>query len=339
MNGGSLVSVNHTAHVPDYLSLLFCGLALSGLGTGVSAQISPGPEVLRLTLLGTGNPRPTIDRFGPSTLIEAGSHRLLIDAGRGATIRLAQLGVSSADIDAVLLTHLHSDHVVGLPDLWLTGWIFNRRTGLVLVGPEGVRSMADALTHAYAFDIHTRRDLDEHLSPNGVLLPAREIEEGTAYETSDGLLISAFLVDHGPTRPALGYRVDFHGRSAVLSGDTRPSQNLVRRSRGVDVLVHEVISVEAEHRLSLMGNPAATERVIERHTTVPQAADIFQAVRPRLAVYSHIVPSPVTEQELTAETRIRYDGPLAVGYDLMQITIGEHIEVVDKRPAARTVDH
>ena len=176
---------------------------------GAQTSEAPTSEPFRITLLGTGNPRPTIERFGPSVLVEAGRHKILIDAGRGATIRLSQLGISSGAIEAVLLTHLHSDHVVGLPDLWLSGWIFNRRTPLALVGPQGVRSMATYLTRAFAFDIHARRDLDEHLPADGIRLSPREIREGTAYRTTEGLVISSFLVDHGPVRPALGYRVEF----------------------------------------------------------------------------------------------------------------------------------
>jgi ribonuclease Z len=302
---------------------------------GAQTSEAPTSEPFRITLLGTGNPRPTIERFGPSVLVEAGRHKILIDAGRGATIRLSQLGISSGAIEAVLLTHLHSDHVVGLPDLWLSGWIFNRRTPLALVGPQGVRSMATYLTRAFAFDIHARRDLDEHLPADGIRLSPREIREGTAYRTTEGLVISSFLVDHGPVRPALGYRVEFQGRAAVLSGDTRPSQNLVRHARGADVLIHEVVAVEVERAQALVNDPVVVERVIARHTTVAQAAEIFAAVRPRLAVYSHIVPSPSGEADLVPETRERYDGPLAVGHDLMQIVIGERIEVVDRRVPPR----
>lgn len=296
------------------------------------AAAAPGMRPFRVTLLGTGNPRPTIDRFGPSILVEAGGHKILIDAGRGATIRLSQLGISSGAVEAVFLTHLHSDHVVGLPDLWLTGWIFNRTAPLTLVGPRGVRSMAADLAKAFAFDIHTRRDLDERLSSEGIRLPAREVAEGIAYQTRDGLLVAAFPVDHGPVRPALGYRVEFGGHTVVFSGDTRPSPSLIRHARGADVLVHEVLSVEVERRETLVADPAAVERIIAHHTTVPQAAEIFAAIGPRLAVYSHIVPSPTREDDLVPETRARYDGPLAVGHDLMQIIVGEQIEIVDRRP-------
>lgn len=297
-----------------------------------SVRIVAGAEPdLRVTLLGTGNPRPSITRFGPCTLVEAGTHKVLIDAGRGATIRLSQLGLLPAAIEAVLLTHLHSDHVVGLPDLWLTGWIFDRTQPLEVVGPSGVRTLAEHLSQAFSFDIHTRRDVDEHLPAEGVRLVTREVSEGEALRTADGLVVSAFVVDHGPVRPALGYRVEFRGRVVVLSGDTRPSENLVRKARGADVLIHEVISVGAEQKLTLLAQPSGIDRVVARHTTTSQAGDIFAATRPRLAVFSHIVPSPVPEEDLMRETRARYSGPLAVGYDLMQIAIGEKIEIVDMR--------
>lgn len=297
---------------------------------GASGNAQDASKALVVTLLGTGNPRPSIERFGPSFLLEAGGRRILIDAGRGATIRLSEIGVSSADVEAVLLTHLHSDHVVGLPDVWLTGWLFGRSVPLVVVGPKGLQSLVQGLEQAFAFDVHMRRDEDEHLSPNGVRFLDREVEEGEAYRTPEGLVLTAFAVDHGLVHPALGYRADFAGHSVVFSGDTRPSENLIRHARGADVLIHEVISEKLEREGSL--TPGITEQVMARHTTIEQAAAIFSEARPRLAVYAHIVPSTAGEADLVPLTREHYKGALQVGYDLMQIVIGSTLRVVDRRP-------
>src|SRR5262249_43938999 len=169
-----------------------------------------------VTLLGTGNPRPTLERFGPSTLVEASNGMpLLVDAGRGATERLWQVGGAELlrSVDTVLLTHLHSDHVVGLPDLWLTGWLFGRKAALRVIGPHGTAQLVEGLKKAYEFDVTTRRDRDERLPAAGAELVAEETEGGPVL-AAEGLMVLAFLVDHGPVAPALGYRVDFGGRSA-----------------------------------------------------------------------------------------------------------------------------
>jgi ribonuclease Z len=291
------------------------------------------PAPFRLTLLGTGNPRPSIERFGPSILVEARGRRILVDAGRGASIRLLQARgrEALAGIDIVLFTHLHSDHVVGFPDLWLTGWIFGRAAPLVIYGPPGTAAMMANLERAFEFDIRTRRDLDERFPAAGVALRAEDVEPGVVVD-EDGLRITAFAVDHAPVAPAYGYRIDCGGRSAVFSGDTRVSETLIERARGTDVLVHEVVSPEAERRLAQVRDPAAIERIIAHHTTAEEAGRLFARVRPRLAVYSHIVPSPATDRELIAPTRRAYKGQLEVGRDLMTITIGERIEVGTARP-------
>ena len=129
--------------------------------SAAQAPSSPPSDAIVITLLGTGNPRPTLERFGPAILVEAGQEKILIDAGRGSTIRLFECGSARllSGITAVLLTHLHSDHVVGLPDVWLTGWIFGRTSALEIYGPAGTTALAGGLQQAYAFDVRTRRDV------------------------------------------------------------------------------------------------------------------------------------------------------------------------------------
>src|SRR5262249_42066692 len=150
-----------------------------------------------------------------------------------------------------------------------------------------------------------------------------------------GVTIRAFAVDHGPVRPAFGYRIDFDGRSAVFSGDTRASEEVVRQAEGVDLLVHEVASPEVERRRAAMIDPKAIERVLAHHTTPEECGRLFAKAPPRLAVYSHIVPSPASADDLIEPTRRFYDGPLEVGHDLMTITIGDRIEVGTRAGDAR----
>ena len=279
---------------------------------------------LKVTLLGTGSPQPKMDRFGASILVEAGKEKLLFDCGRGATQRIEQRKVSFAEVDALFLTHLHSDHVVGIPDLWLTGWVQGRRVPLRVWGPAGTKEMMSHLEQAYQFDIHIRRDVVEKLPSPGVVLLAKDIEEGVIYQ-SGGIKVTAFVVDHGPVKPALGYRIDFAGHSVVLSGDTRYSENLIRFSQGTDVLIHEVIDPDAFGLKNPSFSSERVQRVVALHTTPEQAGTVFARVKPKLAVYSHIVPGDTTD--LILLTRKTYSGPLEVGEDLMSIEIGEKVTV------------
>jgi ribonuclease Z len=278
----------------------------------------------KVTLLGTGNPRPVMSRFGPSILVEAGKEKLVFDCGRGASQRLDQLKIPFSEITALFLTHLHSDHTVGIPDLWLTGWVMGRTTPLAVWGPEGTKAMMQHLQEAYVFDIHIRRDVDTKLPGAGAEIVAQDIEEGVVYNSA-GVKVTAFLVDHGEIKPAFGYRVDYGGHSVTLSGDTRPSENLIKFAHGTDVLIHEVIDPEAFAETVSTDTLEQRKKIIEHHTTPEQAGIVFTRVKPKLAVYSHIVPPDVPG--VIPHTRKTYAGPLEVGEDLMSIEIGDKIEV------------
>jgi ribonuclease Z len=270
-----------------------------------------------------------MNRFGPSILVEAGGQTFLFDAGRGALQRLNQVKIRWQDVVGVFLTHLHSDHVVGFPDLWLTGWLVGsgRNIPLEVWGPRGTKRMMSHLEQAYEYDIRIRL-YDDRASPDGVVILATDISEGVVYEKA-GVKITAFEVDHTPIKPAFGYRIDFAGRSVVLSGDTRVSDNLIRHAQGVDVLVHEVASPETFQRA---GTPVErANSVVAHHATPEQAGEVFSRTKPKLAVYSHMVLPTATENDLIPLTRKTYTGPLEVGEDLMTIEVGEKIEV--RRPA------
>ena len=301
-------------------------------GVAQAQAVSPSPSAtvpsdsLKVVLLGTGlGPLVNLQQYGTSTLVEAGKQRFLFDCGRGATLRLAQAGVPIGSITRVFLTHLHSDHVVQLPDLLLTGWAGGRRAApLAVWGPVGTRAMMDHLQQAFAFDIHMRRDVDEHLPGAGITVVSHEVTKDGVVFTGGGVTVTAFLVDHGPVRPAFGYRIEYRGRSVVLSGDTRVSENLVRHAQRADVLVHEVIDPEALRARPDHPAPAIVDAIIAHHTTPQQAGEVFRRVAPRLAVYSH---APNTERVL-AQTRTAYAGPLQGAEDLLTILIGPGIGVL-----------
>lgn len=277
----------------------------------------------RVILLGSGaGPRIDLRQFGPGILIEAGGERFLFDCGRGVTLRMAQAGISHGSISRLFLTHLHSDHVIQIPDLLLTGWVGGGRTiPLEVWGPEGTSDMMEHLQQAFAFDIHMRRDVDEKAPADGIKVLSHDISEGVVYD-KPGIRVTAFLVDHGPVKPAFGYRIDYRGHSVVLSGDTRVSENLVRFAQGADVLVHEVLDAETI-KAWFPNNPKIVESILSKHTTPEQAGELFTRIKPRLAVYSH---APNAERVIT-ETRKTYSGPLEGAEDLLTIDIGKEIKV------------
>jgi ribonuclease Z len=304
-------------------ALLALSLLVGAVFTPQAAQTNVPARTIRVTLLGTGGgPLVNLEQYGAATLVEAGGLRLLFDCGRGATFRLAQAGIPIASVSRVFLTHLHSDHVVQLPDLFLTGWVgaAGRKGPLEVWGPQGTADMMTALEKAFAFDIHVRRDVDEKFSAEGIKARAHEVTEGVVLDEA-GVKVTAFLVDHAPVAPAFGYRVDYAGRSVVLSGDTRPSENLVKFAAGADVLIHEAVDPVTMRARAV--DVAVTENIIAHHTTGEQAGAIFARVKPRLAVYSH---APATDA-LIAQTRRTYTGPLEGAEDLLTIDIGDQVAV------------
>ncbi len=294
----------------------------------ISEQVNGGvPKEIRVTLLGTASgPRVHAGMAGISTLIEAGGEHFLIDAGRGFMQRLVQAGFPMNAVTKLFLTHLHSDHVVDVPDLMLTPWSAQpeRKVPLEVWGPDGTRDMMRHLQAAFAFDIRMRRDVDESFSPDGIRAVVHDIREGRVYERN-GITVTAFLVAHGLVKPAYGYRVDYAGRSVAVSGDTGPSDNLVAFCKGVDVLIHEAIDLDVLRQV--VSNQERVEAIVARHTTPEQAAGIFSRVSPRLAVFSHTPGTPA----IVEQTKRSYSGRVEMGTDLMVIDIGDDVRV---RPAA-----
>lgn len=288
------------------------------------AHIPPNKDEMRVTLLGTGSPVPSEQRFGMSTLVQAGGYNLVFDAGRGAVIRLTQAGIPLGNVEGVFLTHYHSDHVNGLSDMWMTGYIpaFGGRQGdFNVYGPIGVVTLVEGLKIAHADDIRVRV-ADGELKKETTNIVAHEFpEEGGVVFNQNGVVVTAFKVEHdhhGAIRPALGYRVDYAGRSVVISGDTIPTANILKYGKGVDLLIHEVAEFQDTH---------AVPQVYAHHTNPREAGEIFNQTKPKLAVYSHIVNGVsskimgIPDEVLIQRTKVNYQGPLVVGRDLMSFLL------------------
>ena len=278
---------------------------------------------LKVTILGSGGGPPVnLQRFGPSILVEtSGGDKLLFDCGRGFAERLTEYGVSLGAVDKLFLTHLHSDHILSVPDLLLIGWFEGRKTPLRVWGPVGTKNMMDSMVKAFEFDIRARADFDDRLPKEGIRSSSTEIQEGVIFQ-ENGVKVTAFLVDHGPVKPAFGYRVDYAGHSVAMSGDTRFSENLIKHAQGVDLLIHESAPANPPNPKQTEREREQQEKIKNLHTPAEQTAEVFNRVKPRLAVYAH-----GGDPAVLAEARKTYSGQLEIGEDLMTIEIGDQIGV------------
>jgi ribonuclease Z len=308
------------------------GLLFATNSGAIAQSVQPTTPDFRVTLLGTSTPNPLPDRFGPSTLVEAGNERLLFDCGRGSTIRLWQLKIPLGTVK-LFITHLHSDHTVGIPDLWLTGFAplpYGRRSApFAVYGPKGTVKMMSSMEKAYAADIENRRKFIPNFSPQQVAISAKDVEEGVVYE-QNGARVTAFRVKHANLKDAFGFRVDYRGHAVVISGDMAPNENFIKYAQGADVVVHEVGVARPE----LLEKDAGVRQMLATHHSSPEdAARDFARIKPKLAVYTHFtrprrndIPE-VSIAEIISRTRAIYSGPLVAGEDLMSISIGDSVTV------------
>jgi ribonuclease Z len=289
------------------------------------------PDGLYVGLAGTGAPLPDARRRGGCSFVLAGAHLFIVDSGPGSTLTLELMNVPLGKIDAVLLTHLHSDHMGGLGELMLKAWTRGPRSHpLQVMGPEGVGSVVAGFNQAYGVD--TKARIDHHgdvVAPaSGAGGVARTIdsfdEHGAAviFE-ADGVKVTTFLVDHRPVSPAFGYRFDYKGRSVVISGDTLPSESLRRHAEGADLLVHEALQpkmLQVVHDAALSAGRdnlvAVTTDILGYHTFPEEVARIARDAKVRQVVFHHFLPAvPLRSLHgaFLGDTRAIFDGPVVMG--------------------------
>ncbi|HEV2750522.1 MAG TPA: MBL fold metallo-hydrolase [Gemmatimonadales bacterium] len=294
---------------------LLAMLALTAAGAArPMAQTVASRESTVVVLLGTGVPRPDPEASGPATAVVVGGRVFLVDAGPGVERRLAAAHLPIDGVTVLFVTHLHSDHTLGLPDLIFTSWVMGRKTPLVAYGPHGLRAMTEHILAAWAEDIDVRTNGLEKRTPGGYRVDVHEVGPGVVYD-SGGVRVTAFAVEHGTWREAYGYRFDTPGRSVVISGDTKPSENLVRVAAGVDVLVHEVYP---DARTAPNATESATWPTYMRefHTSDVEVGQLAARIHPKLVILTHIIRRGATDEELVAGVRRAFDGRVVVGHDL-----------------------
>jgi ribonuclease BN (tRNA processing enzyme) len=297
-------------------ALLTCAVPLA---QGAQAAAVPADsDTTAIVLLGTGMPRPNPAASGPATAILVGRRVFLVDAGAGVERQLAAAHLPINGVTAVFITHLHSDHTLGYPDLILTSWVMGRRTPLEAYGPHGLAHMTSAILDAWSEDIQIRISGLEHEAPTGYQVHVHEIDPGVVYD-SGGVRVTAIGVQHGSWPEALGYRFDTPHRSITLSGDTRPSEDLVRAATGTDVLIHEVYPasrVAPEHR---PGGESWPQYLHEFHTSDVELGALAARIKPKLLILYHVVRMGAGDGEILAGVRRGgFTGRVVVGKDLQR---------------------
>jgi ribonuclease Z len=277
------------------------------------------PSTTRIVLLGTGTPYPDPAASGPATAIVVGKRVFLIDAGPGVMRRLNAAGLPVNGVEALFVTHLHTDHTLGYPDLIFTSWVMGRHTPLQAYGPHGLKNMTDHLIAAYAEDIHVRTYGLERETPNGYRVDVHEIRPGVVYER-DGVRVSAIPVLHGSWKEAYAYRIDTPDRSVLISGDTRPSEALVSAAKGVDVLIHEVYSAARLAPEKRPGGEFWPQYMRAFHTSDVELGAMAARIQPKLLILYHVVRTgnPTSEELLAGVRAGGYKGRAVVGKDLEQ---------------------
>lgn len=315
----------------------------------LSSLLDELPEGLHVALCGAGSPLPDPKRSGPCTAVVAGKRLFVVDAGAGASRMLSTLRLPQGAIEAVLLTHFHSDHIDGLGEVLLQRWVGGAHQAPTPVfGPDGVEQVVEGLNLAYAADrVYRVEHHGEAIVPGsghgGAAQPFAAPAPGEAHTVlEDGeLAIRAFLVSHDPVRPAVGYRFDYRGRSVVISGDTVRSENLERFAQGVDLLVHEALAPQLVGVLTRAARAAGRDNlakitidILDYHASPVDAALSATRVGAKHLLFHHIVPPlilPTMEALFVEGVAEVYTGPFTVGRDgtLVKMPAGESdVEVV-----------
>jgi len=276
----------------------------------------PSSDSTIVITLGTGTPVPNPERSGPATAIVIGRRVLLFDAGPGIMRRVAAAGLPIDGVTAVFITHLHSDHTLGLPDLILTSWVMGRSTPMRLFGPPGLRRMTDHLIAAWAEDTVVRVKGLERGRPGGYRVDVRESTGGIVFDSA-GVKVTAVRVPHGEWKTALAYRVDTPDRKILISGDTRYSDAVAEAAVDVDVLVHEVYP---ETRIATENRPGGElwpQYLREAHTSDVELGRLAARAKPKLLLLSHVLFMGASEGEvLDGIRRGGFSGRVVIAKDL-----------------------
>jgi ribonuclease BN (tRNA processing enzyme) len=293
-----------------------------------SIAVGQSSGATQVVFLGTGTPLPDPDRSGPSTAIVVKGAAYIFDAGPGLVRRASQAvrkgipALDSVNLNIAFITHLHSDHTAGLPDLIFTPWVMGRKVPLELYGPQGLRAMADHIIAAWDQDIQLRIHDLEHAAPNGYKVNVHEIQPGVVYKDAN-ITVKAFPVLHGVWKQAFGYRIEAPGKTVVISGDARPSPAVFENCNRCDLLIHEVYTEGSTKKVP----PEWQKYRLSYHTSSKELAEIANKAKPGMLVLYHRANpgcdqagaqcgNSGSEEELLREIRQYYSGRVVAAHDL-----------------------
>jgi ribonuclease Z len=276
--------------------------------------------MIEITLLGTGSPIPDPNRAGPSTLVRAGGQVFLVDCGRGVLQRCAAVGVGASGLSALLLTHLHSDHIAELGDLLITRWISTfdpDAAPLPIIGPPGTAETVDAMLKAFSRDIGYRIAHHADLTAPPAI-EVHEYTEGSVWDR-DGVSIRVAPTDHRPVAPTIGFRIESGGVAVVLAGDSVPCTTLDELAAGADALVHTVIRKD----IVLNIPQQRIQDICDYHSSVEQAAATAARAGAGTLVLTHYVPAlvPGQEEQWRALAATEFSGRIELGDDLHRVEV------------------
>ncbi len=265
----------------------------------------------RLVLLGTGTPNPDPQRMGPASAVISGDRVYIVDCGPGVVRRAAEAGIRMDQLTRLFVTHLHSDHTAGYPDLILTPAVTGRREPFEAYGPPGLRAMTAHILAAWKEDLRIRLHGLEPSVPEAYVVRAHDVKPGEIYHDQEVRVI-AFAVRHGSWKYAYGYRFEAPDKVIVFSGDTTYSEELARQAKGCDILVHEVYSEKGLRRRT----PEWQRYHAAFHTSAPDVGRIAAMAQPRKLVLNHLLPMGETPEEVVSEVRQHFQGEVIYGQDL-----------------------
>lgn len=271
-----------------------------------------------IVLTGTGSPIPDANRAGPSTLVKAGDTHLLVDAGRGVVMRMAGGGSMPPFLAAVVVTHLHSDHVCDLNDVITTHWVMTQGNAtLKIYGPPGIGQFVERQMHALEPDIGYRIAHHEPLT-EGPKVEVHELEPGATIDIND-VHIKVEATIHAPVKPTIGFRIEHDGSVAALVGDTIPCDGVDALAADADAYVQTVIRRDLVEKI----DNVLMQDILDYHSGVIEAAQTAARVGAKRLVLTHMVPAPTPEQypEWIAQAAEHFDGEVIIGDDLTTVTI------------------
>lgn len=272
-----------------------------------------------VTLLGTGCPQVSTERYGPANLVRHGRAAFLIDCGSGTTQRLLGAGSAGRDLDGVLLTHLHSDHLVDLYQLIVSSWHQGRDRPQIVYGPKGTKAFVEGTMAVWSAELAQRIAHEKRASTRALETVVHEIGTGEVL-TQGGLRVRAVEVAHQPVKQAFGFVFEADGRKAVFSGDTAYCPALIAAAQEADVLVHECF-IHREMKPAPGRTAEGMKNVASYHTLSSEVGKVAREARAKCLVLNHFVPIRFDKSALLAEVRRDYDGPVVVGEDLMRIDV------------------